>query len=297
MLTYYNGDFGVSLRYPPGWKTDQAEQDGVFYRYFLAPPAGPERKPAVSATLLAGPLTGSLEDYAGTYLSGHTLATSKDDSRPGAIGRSYAFASPDGSQRFALLLLQEGDRVFGLYAQGEAAHFEHHWRTLEEMARSLTLERTQTYPERRDPALGLAFRLPPSWRETRTFSAGGTHLMQYASPPLASERGGETVHASLGVSVEKLSPGAGLGEFYASARQKQGESYQVLSHQAWRDGWADVTRSETSLTVSRVKRFYRAAGGRGYLLSCEARDDVFSRVSRWCDLIAGTLKVGGEVAP
>jgi hypothetical protein len=43
------------------------------------------------------------------------------------------------------------------------------------------------------------------------------------------------------------------------------------------------------VAVSRAKRFYLAGGGRGYTLSCEARDDVFHTVSRWCDAIAETL--------
>ena len=54
-MTYFNGDHGVSLRHPASWRTDQAEQDGVWYRYFLAPPAGPQNRPPVSVTLLSGP--------------------------------------------------------------------------------------------------------------------------------------------------------------------------------------------------------------------------------------------------
>ena len=52
--------------------------------------------------------------------------------------------------------------------------------------------------------------------------------------------------------------------------------------------------AETPMSASRVKRFYLVAGGRGYSLAFEAREDVFARVSRWCDLIAETFKVGAE---
>ena len=74
LLTYFNGDFGLSVQYPASWKTEQAEQDGMWYRYFLGPPTGPQRKPAVSVTLLAGPLGMKLEDYAQTYLAGNNVA-------------------------------------------------------------------------------------------------------------------------------------------------------------------------------------------------------------------------------
>ena len=62
LVTYYNGQFGLSLRHPATWRTEQAEQDGVWYRYFLGPPAGPKNNPAVSATLLVGKLNGSLDE-------------------------------------------------------------------------------------------------------------------------------------------------------------------------------------------------------------------------------------------
>jgi len=54
---------------------------------------------------------------------------------------------------------------------------------------------------------------------------------------------------------------------------------------------------ETPMAVSRAKRFYRLVEGRGYALAFEARDDIYPRVSRWCDMIASTLKVGSEVGP
>jgi hypothetical protein len=63
----------------------------------------------------------------------------------------------------------------------------------------------------------------------------------------------------------------------------------------WGDGYADVMQTETPLSASRLKRFYRVAGGRGYSLAFEAREDVFHGVAPWFDLIAGTLKVGPEL--
>jgi len=329
-LTYFSPEHALTLRYPSSWKAEQAQQDGVWYRYFLAPPAGPERKPAVSVTLIAGPLGVPLEEYAQTYLAGNAVQTSRDEARPGAKGRFYVFASPDGKMRQSLLLLEEAAAartglpptpvprpspaasppagktpaaapsalpsawVYGLYAQGEASAFESQMPMVEEMARSLTLERPALYAEERDDKLGFSLRVPSSWRATRTFSGGGTFVKQYTSPAFGAEKQ-QTVHASLTLTVEQA-PGDGSAEAYQKATMdKLGEPFVVLTHTAWRDGYVDVLHSETPVAVSRSKRFYRTAGQRGYSLALEARDDIYPRVSRWCDMIAATLKVGPEV--
>jgi len=295
LLTYFNGEYGLSLRYPAGWRSEQTQQEGVFYRYFLGPPAGPHMKPAVSVTLLATRRDTSVDEYAQTYLAGNTLATSRPETRGVAEGKSYLFASPDGATRYSLLLLREEDRLYGLYAQGEAPLFERHYPVLEDMARSFTLERLATYPERRHPDFGFAVRLPPSWRETRQFSGGGTLLLQYSSPPLAADRGGQTVHASLTLTVEPLPEGATKDSYYQATREHLGDNFAVVRHEAWKDGYVDVLRTETPIAVSSLKRFCRVDGRRGYSLSFESRDDVFPRVTQWYDLIASSLKTGTEL--
>jgi len=60
------------------------------------------------------------------------------------------FASAGGATRHSLLLLQEGPRVYGLYSQADAPLFERYLPTIDEMERSFTLERPETYPEVRN---------------------------------------------------------------------------------------------------------------------------------------------------
>lgn len=293
-LTYFNGEHGISLRHPASWKGEEAQQEGVWYRYFLGPASGPQRKPEVSVTLSAASLGGSLEDYAQTYLAGHALATARDEARPGAQARAYRFASADGRTRYSLLLLQEAGRVYGLYSQGETSLFEKHLATVEEMEKSLTLERPSTYPEDRDEAAGYALRVPPSWKETREFSGGDTLLKQFTSPAIGFERR-QTLHASLTLTVEKA-PGDGSAEAFARAlTAKLGDAYQTLSHGKWKDGFVEVQRTETPVATARVRRYVRVVGGRAYSLSCDVREDLSSRVSRWCDIIAMTLQTRGEM--
>jgi hypothetical protein len=265
----------------------------VWYRYFLAPATGPGRKSPVSVTLLVSPLSGAVDDYAKTYLAGHTLVSSRDETRSGAKGRSYEFASADGATKYSLLLVSEAERVFGLYVQGQAALFDGERKLLEEMAASLTLERPAAYPEVRDLAFGFSLRIPPSWRETRHFAGGGTLLLQYTSPPLAVDKGRQTVHASLTLAVEPLAEGeANLNAYYDATRLKLGDAFKIVSHEAWQGGYVDEMTTETPVAASRVKRFYAFAGGRGYSLTFEAREDVYARVARWSDLIASTFRPG-----
>ena len=83
--------------------------------------------------------------------------------------------------------------------------------------------------------------------------------------------------------------------YYQAAMAKAGDTVSVLSHTRWRGGYVDVLHSETPVAVTRARRYFRVADGRGYSLACDARDDIYPRVSHWCDMIAATLRIGPEV--
>jgi hypothetical protein len=295
LVTFFTAQHGISLRYPSGWRTQQAEQDGIWYRYFLGPPAAEDNQPSVSVTLLAGKLETTVDDYAQAYLAGNTLVSSRNESRTGATGKSWQFVGPKGETRHLLLLLADGGKVIGLYAQAPTASFERQLPLLLEMQRSLSLEKPALWDERRDAAFGYALRLPSSWRESRRFAGGSSLLVQFTSPALAADRDGQTVHASLTLTAEKAPGNTGVEGFYQATRTKLGESFTILSHEPWRGGYVDLMRTETPVAISRVKRFYRVEGSRGYCLAFESRDDVAARAESWFDLIAGTLLLGPEL--
>jgi len=291
-VTYFNGDHGVSLRHPAGWRTDQAEQEGTWYRYFLAPPKGEQQRSPVSVTLLAGPSAGSLDEYAERYLAGHELATAGSVERQGVKGTSWQFAATDGATRYRLLLFPVRDGVVGLFAQGDTAAFEQQAKALEEIWSSFSFERPESYPRKEWRARKTSLGIPPSWRETRHFAGASTLLAQYVSPALATDRDRGTVHASLSVTLEEVPDDGGLAEYYAATRERLGENFQVVSHAKFKNGYVDVMRVETPIAMSYVKRYYFAEAGRGCSLSFEAREDVFPRASRWADFIASTVRFG-----
>jgi hypothetical protein len=291
-LTYFIEDHGLTIRFPASWKTEQAEQAGVYYRYFLGPPVGPQRKPAVSVTLFVGPLNMPLETYAAqSYLAGNVVTSLKTDNRFGLSGQSYALRSAKSGTRSMLLLFQDQRRVVGLYSQGETLEFERHLPAVEEIHRSLSFERAAAYPVVRNERFGFSLQLPTVWRETRSLSHGEALFLQYTSPPFGVEQRNHTVHATLTLNVEALPPQLDLKGFYNKTRTKLGDSYKVISHVEHPDSFGDLEQVETSITASRIKRYYRVGGGRGYVLACEARDDISTRALPWCDLIATTLRV------
>ena len=296
-VTYFNGDQGISLRHPASWRTDQAFQEGVWYRYFLAPPSGQQNRSPVSVTLLAGPASGTLDEYAQRYLADRTIAASKAEERQGASGKSWVYATADGATRYRLLLLGVGEKVIGLYAQGDAAGFERQAAAVEEIWSSLTLERPERYPRSEFKAQQASLGVPDTWRETRRMSGGGTLLVQYVSPPLAADKGHGTVHASLSLTFEPSPEDGGLEPYYWATRKKLGDNFQVVNHSKFKGGYVDVMKTETPMAVSYIKRFYFADGPRGCSLSFEAREDVFPRASRWADYIASTLRFGPAGGP
>jgi hypothetical protein len=181
-----------------------------------------------------------------------------------------------------------------LHVQGDTAAYESNQGAIHELAASLSFEKADAYPRFRDPRFRVAIGMPRSWTESRSFSGGKSLMVQFTSPALAADKSGQTAHASLTLTVEPLTADTSLDSFYNDTRLKLGGAFEVLSHKRWLDGYADLLSAETPLTISRVKRFYRVSGDRGYGLAFEARDDVLPRVSRWCDLIAATFQVGDE---
>jgi hypothetical protein len=292
LVTYFNGEHLVSVRYPASWRTEEGAQEGVWYRHFQGPP---DSKATVTATLLAGPTSAPLEQYAQSYLAGNTVSGTEDASRQGVSGKRWRYASPDGARSFSLLLLQDAGHVWGLQTQAPAAAFDEHRSVIQEMEKSLTLERPQSYPEHRQDRLGYAIRVPASWTQGQSFSSGNTWLAQFLSPALAAEKR-QTLHASLTLSGEPV-PGGSLDTYYTSVRQRLGDAYKVVTEVQWRGGRVAVARIETPLAVTRAKRYFWTSGQRGYSLSCEAREDLFVRVTRWCDVIASTLEIDGKPLP
>lgn len=308
-LTSYDGRLGVSLRYPASWAIESGEQDGVTYRHFLSPATGAARRSAVAVTQFGSPLAGTLDAYAARYLDGQGPATRSSDVRPLAQGQAWSFASSDQTLRQRLVLVEEDTGVaagtptvarlvYGLHVRVQASAYDQQARVVDELVRSFTLERARGWTDVGDARFGFTLRVPVSWPETRRFSSSERLLVQYTSPAWAADRGRDTVHTSFSVTVESLPPAATLASFYSTVLERQGDPLQVETHRPWgAAGFVDAARVETSLSTARQKRFYRVAGGYGYTLAFEGREDTFQRAAAWCDQIAATFTTAAPPLP
>ena len=129
------------------------------------------------------------------------------------------------------------------------------------MMKSFTLERWALYTEERNDAFRFSLRVPPSWKSTRTFSGGGTFLKQFTSPAFGDGQG-RPDRARLPHPHRRAVPaGRTVDAFYQATQAKLGETFQLLGHTPWKDGYVDVLRTETPMAESRGKRFYRVADG------------------------------------
>ncbi len=288
LLTYFNPRFGLSIRYPAVWKTQESEQEGVWYRYFTAPLAT-GNIPALTTTMLATPLDGSLRGYADVYLAEGAITSSAQARRQEADGYRFDYTTEAGQQRHTLLLLENQDWAFGLHVQGRADHFESNIDRVEDLFASFRLERTDLYPKTEDPDFGFSLRVPESWPRQRRMDAGQRLLIQHLSPAVGMDNE-QGVHASLTVTVEPV--GGDIEAFYETVRERLGDAAARRDHKEWHGGYADEFWSESALSASRSRRFMRVENGRGYMIACEAREDVQHRVLPWCAIIAETLRIG-----
>jgi len=298
-VTYFHPTYAISFEHPHRWTPEYAGEDDARYLYFRSPPTSKSTTGAVTVTVIAQPLgeQQSLADFALLYATDqqelHRLAAQ----RLSATGFDVTYAATDSSTKSRLFLLEEHHHVFGLHIHGEPSRFDELADAIETMTTTFTLQRPGQYPEIQDATFRYSLRIPPSWRETRGFARGPQRFLQFTSPAIAVDKQGHTVHATLTLSVEPLPKDASEGAldaYYRVTRERFGDAYPVLSHDEWAGGYVDVMRSESAMSVSRVRRFYFAADGRGYSLSCEAREDVQQRVFPWCDMIATTLRVGPD---
>ena len=281
---------GLSLRHPASWQVGEAAQAGLRYSYVVPPPLAGSQQSSAFVTVLDVPTTMPLDDYARSYLANQKLDSSREEERQGIAGRSWDFASADGQTRARLLLLAMPARIVGLHAQAESATAATYTERLDQIWASFTIERPERYPVQVWKDFGVSLGVPESWKQTRQFSGGGTMLVQFASPPLAAEKR-QTIHAGLSVTLERA-PQGGLTEYYDTTRRNLGDNFVVISHQPTKNGFVDVMRTESSLAVSFIERYYLVEGERACSLSFDARDDVFPHSSRWADLIASTLRLG-----
>jgi hypothetical protein len=277
-LRYLDPETGIAVSHPEGWRIETAESNGARYRYLRAPRL-PSDSAAVTLTFIP-PADGSPDDLATPYLAGGTNVLRTPDS----TGVQWTFMDPAGAES-RLVLRSSAGKTFGGWIRGSFP--DARASTLERVIRSLDAALPASWPE--ETYGSTSARIPADWtRRSRMTNHLGSS-MQFRSPPLGLDRGATTVHGFLTVSTEPVPSPGDAEAFYKLIKDRLSDTIVLLRHERWRTtGWADLARSGTTVSQTRVRRWIDAAHSRGLIVTCESRADVFDRLEPWCVRIADT---------
>lgn len=307
LITVYVPDIAVSLPLPQGWTSASNEQGGFRMTTFTGPSVDVPDRDGIQVQVMAGPAPAgsSLREVADRYYIGGQTVLSEDDFRPdddhdlqgdreGDIerdleGRIWSFEFERRPQAGRLLLLRDGDRLYGVFTTGEARSIEAYGPTLDRMYSGFSPETSPYFEVYRDPVFEVEVRHPRSWTRSHVLrDSDETLFVGFRSAPLAVEAGGATVHATLELTVEAAAPGATLESFYSEAVESLGENYRMLRHDIFTDGRgiAVLYSVETQLADYLEWVIYNLVDDRTYLYRFHCRNRLYRAVEPWFAEIA-----------
>lgn len=316
LITVYVPDIAVSLPLPQGWTSASNEQGGFRMTTFTGPSVDVPDRDGIQVQVMAGPAPAdsSLREVADRYyIGGQTVLSEEsfrlgaddhaDDGDPGADddsdpeGMIWSFAFERRPQAGRLLLLRDGDRLYGVFTTGEARSVRAYGPTLDRMYSGFSLETSPYFEVYRDPVFEVEVRHPRSWTRSHVLRDSDTTLfVGFRSAPLAVEAGGATVHATLELTVEEAAPGATLESFYSEAVESLGENYRMLRHDLFADGRgiAVLYSVETQLADYLEWVIYNLVDGRTYLYRFHCRNRLYRAVEPWFAEIADRFVRSGS---
>jgi len=294
MITVYNPAMRVSVPAPRGWRTELGKQAGFDMQNFTGPALDDPDQPGVVVQVLAGPRPpeASLERLAETYIQSKRILSEEPYDFLGAPARLWRFSSQDGAENYELMLAPVEARLYGIYVRGEAKTLQAYGEWIRGMRQGLGVEEPRFWTAYEKPEFGLRLRHPPSWKLTPSVSQPGKAFFAgFRSPPLASDEGGATLHATLEVTVAETAPDMTLERFYAQRVEMLGDNYRLVDHETERQGAAicDLYAIETQLANYLEKTYYFVEGGRSYVFKFNVPNPIFHQIETWIADIAGTF--------
>lgn len=292
LITVYVPDIAVSLPLPQGWTSASNEQGGFRMTTFTGPSVDVPDRDGIQVQVMAGPAPAgsSLREVADRYYIGGQTVLSEEDFRLGDLeGRIWAFEFERRPQAGRLLLLEDGDRLYGVFTTGEARSVRAYGPTLDRMYSGFSLETSGYFEVYRDSVFEVEIRHPRSWTRSHVLrDSDRTLFVGFRSAPLAVEAGGATVHATLELTIEEAAPGATLESFYSEAVESLGENYRMLRHDIFADGRgiAVLYSVETQLADYLEWVIYNLVDGRTYLYRFHCRNRLYRAVEPWFAEIA-----------
>jgi hypothetical protein len=288
-ITVYSPSLSVSFPLPQGWTADEAiEQAGFHMQTFTGASVDVPERPGIRVQVMAGPTPEMpLEQVATRYRRELELEREEDYSFAGSSGKIWFFVSADGEERSRLALVDVSGTLYGLFVRGEAPTVAAYGDDLDRMFRDFSLEKREYLAAYQAPSGDVVIRHPRSWEMTPTASSPESLFVGFRSPPLAVEKDGTTVHATLEVSVNRVPPDFTVERFYAERSETIADTYRLLEHEALAEEGAISTlyQVETQLSQYLERTVYVVRDGKSFIYKFNCRNRVYYAIEPWIDEI------------
>jgi hypothetical protein len=290
LITVYSPTLQVSFPLPQGWTADEAmEQVGFHMQTFTGRSVDVPERAGIRLQIMAGPMpTGPLDEVATRYRRELEVQGEGEYAFAGHPGKSWRFVSADREEKSRLALVDVEGRLYGLFARGEAPTMDSYSEALDRVFHDFSLEEAKYFAVYQAPGGDVAIRHPKSWERTQTVSSPGESLfIGFRSPPLAVEKDGTTVHATLEVTVNQAEPDLTVEKFYAARTETLGDYYRLLEHEEL-PGFSAIStlyHVETQLAEYLERTVYAVRDGKTFLYKFNCRNQVYRAIEPWVDEI------------
>jgi hypothetical protein len=289
-ITVYSPTLAVSFPLPQGWTSDAAvEQAGFHMQTFTGRSVDVPGRPGIRVQVLGGPMPdGTVDDVAVRFRKELDVESEAPYSLAGDAGRGkiWAFVSKDGDERSRLALADVEGTLYGLFVRGEAGTVDSYNDALDRMFREFSLETARYFTVFEAPGGDVVIRHPRSWERTQTIADPGKSLfVAFRSPPLAVERDGTTVHATLEVTVNQVGADMTVERFYDERTQQLGDTYRLLDHKSLDadNAVSALYHVETQLAEYLERTVYAVRDRKSFIFKFNCRNQVYRAIEPWID--------------
>jgi len=301
LVTVYSPLLAISIPIPAGWSTEIGSQAGFKMQIFTGPSVDVPERPGIRVQVMTGPIPDgvTVDEIAERYVEGQEVSLARGYSLHGFAGKSWYFLSQDGAEQSRLMLTPIEGILYGIYAHGEAGTVESYGTVLDAMWNQFSVEREPFFETYSRPELSLQFRHPRSWNKTKSLGeAGKSFFVGFRSPALAKEEAGTSIHATLEVSVNTLSPGTTLEAFYTERTEALGDNYRLVRHEqvAGGKGISNLYGTETQLASYLERTFYFVHDGNSFVYKFIVQNVVYTQIEPWIEEIAKSFPPASEAA-
>jgi hypothetical protein len=296
LITVYSPTLQVSFPLPQGWTADEAvEQAGFHMQTFTGRSVDVPERAGIRLQIMAGPMPdGSLDDVATRYRRELQVDGEEGwvfggyEGHRGHKGKTWRFVSEDGEERSRLALVDVEGTLYGLFARGEARTMDAYREALDQTWAAYSLERSKYFEVYGAPGGDVLIKHPKTWERTQTVNNPGVSLfVGFRSPPLAVEKDGTTVHATLEVTVNRAPPDMTVEKFYAARTETLGDTYPLLEHESM-EGLSAISTLydvETQLAEYLERTVYAVRDGKSFIYKFNCRKQIYRAIEPWIDEI------------